>query len=109
MKKKRKRKKNERRNKEDRCNLSVNIYRLQAEAREPRRCLVPEAADHHRATRVVGNRSSHGPHDHRHGHSGPLWQRPRCRILGGVYARVLEAEARQVGPVQGRAGRGGEY
>lgn len=70
---------------------------------------MPEAADHHRATRVVGNRSSHGSHDHRHRHSGPLWQRPRCRILGGVYARVLEAEARQVGPVQGRAGRGGEY
>lgn len=70
---------------------------------------MPEAADHHGATRVVGNRSSHGPHDHRHRHSGPLWQRPRCRILGGVYARVLEAEARQVGPVQGRAGRGGEY
>lgn len=67
-----------------------------------------KAADHDGTTRVVGNRSSHGPHDHCHRHSGTLWQRPRCRILGGVHAGVLEAEARQMGSIQGCSGRGGK-
>ena len=70
---------------------------------------MPEAADHDGAARVAGDRSSHGPHDHRHRHSRPLWQRPRCRILGGLHAGILEAEAGQVGPVQGRPRRGGEF
>ena len=65
---------------------------------------MPEAADHDGTARVVGNRSSHGPHDHRHRHPGTLRQRPRRRILGGVHVGVLEAEARQVGSIQGRPG-----
>lgn len=69
---------------------------------------MPEAADHDGTSRVAGNRSSHGPHDHRHRYPGPLWQRPRCRILGGIHAGVLETEAGQMGSVQGCSWRGGK-
>lgn len=59
-----------------------------------------EAADHGGAARVAGNRSSHGAHDHGDRHTGPLRQRPGCRVFGGVHVGILEAEAGKVGPLQ---------
>ena len=69
---------------------------------------MPQAADHDRTERVVGNRSSLGPCHHWHRDPGEVRQRPRTGVRRSVRPGVLEAQAWEVGPLQEHQRKGGQ-